>query len=140
MSAPPYCLLGVDDSMDDLILLRRALRKTSGLDLATTLGDGLQAIAYLNGDGPFADRTQWPLPDLLVLDLKMPNLDGFGVLDWLARQPAKHCKVVMLTSSLADVDRAKALRLGADAVCVKPVDPAGYRALAQLLASQVNRS
>src|SRR5690349_2988707 len=138
MSAQQYRVVGVDDSTDDLLLLRRALRQASGLNLAATLGDGLEAIAYLKGDGAFADRAQWPIPDLLVLDIKMPGLDGFGVLDWLARHPGSEFKVVILTSSLADVDRLRALRMGADAVCVKPVDPAGYRALARLLEDQVS--
>ena len=137
MSLRRYRVVGVDDSEDDLLLLERALRGASRLDLTATLRDGIQAIAYLNGEDRFADRSRWPVPDLLVLDLKMPNLDGFGVLEWLAQRPPHGCKVVVLTSSLAEVDKRRALKLGADAVYIKPPDPAGYRALARMLEAKM---
>src|SRR4051812_11175307 len=114
MSAGQYRVVGVDDSTDDLLLLQRALRQNSVLNLAATFGDGLQAIAYLNGDGACADRKQWPIRDLLLVDIKMPIVGGFGVLAWFATQPGKEFKVGMLTSALAEIDRVKALQRGAD--------------------------
>jgi CheY-like chemotaxis protein len=139
MSARQLRIVGVDDSEDDLLLLERALRQASSLSLAAGLRDGAQAIAYLSGDQEFSNRLQWPLPDILVLDIKMPNVDGFDVLNWLQQQPQKRFKVVILTSSLADADKTRALAMGADAVYIKPPDPAGYRALARMLEAHVSQ-
>jgi CheY-like chemotaxis protein len=68
-----------------------------------------------------------------VLDIKMPQVDGFGVLDWLRRQRQKACRVIVLTSSLDESDKRRALALGAESFWVKPVDPSGYRGLARTL-------
>jgi len=118
-------VLGVDDSSDDLLFLQRALAQTEALALVATVRSGSDAIAYLGGEGRFSDRFLYPLPDLLLLDVKMPGIDGFGVLQWLRDHPLK-CRVVVLTGSLADTDRHRAVALGAHAVCIKPVKPSDY--------------
>src|SRR5262249_21297458 len=88
--------------------------------------DGAGAIDYLAGKGEFADRTKYPLPCLLLLDLKMPYKDGFEVLQWVRRNDAlKSLKVVIVTSSNLERDRARARALGVTDFIVKPPGIAG---------------
>jgi CheY-like chemotaxis protein len=133
-----FQILAVDDSDDDLYLLQRAFRKIGSFAPVLTVPDGEQAIAYFKGEAPFADRQQFPRPDLVVLDLKMPKMDGFEVLEWLRDHPQEHCRIVVFTSSLDDADRHRALDLGAHAFSVKPSNPAGYLAFAATLAASMN--
>ena len=85
--------------------------------------DGETAIAYLRGDPPYTDRTQHPLPALVLLDLKMPGMTGFDVLTWLQTQPElTKVPVVVLTGSVHPEDMHKAKKLGAVGYEVKPVD------------------
>jgi CheY-like chemotaxis protein len=135
MSEQQYTLLAVDDSDDDLFLLRRALRAAPRLSLITTLRDGSEAIAYFNNSADAPNPRA--LPDLLVIDLKMPDVDGFDLLSWLSQLAFKPFKTVVLTSSLADSDRERALALGADAVYVKPSNAAGYQTLAKTLQAKL---
>jgi CheY-like chemotaxis protein len=91
----------------------------------------VEAVEYLRGDGPFADREKHPLPDLLLLDLKMPRKNGFEVLEWVRQQPGlKRLPVVVLTSSMQDLDINRAYELGANTYLVKP---ANYEALVDLV-------
>jgi CheY-like chemotaxis protein len=126
-----------DDSEDDLLLFRRDLQQAPAplaLDLLATLENGKQVLEYLTGQGPYADRQKFPLPDLLVLDLKMPRMNGLEVLEWLQTHPHPGMKVVVATGSLLPADKVTALRLGADAFYTKPID---YSRLAELAVSLV---
>jgi DNA-binding NarL/FixJ family response regulator len=74
-------------------------------------------------DGKYADREQYPLPGLLLLDLKMPNKNGFEVMEWIRSQPAlRHLKIVVLTTSDRVFDVQRAYQLGASSFLVKPLD------------------
>jgi CheY-like chemotaxis protein len=115
-----YSVLVADDSADDRFLLKAAMRRATRLKLIGEVGNGLQAIAYLKGHGGFADRARFPLPDLLLLDLKMPVKDGFEVLEWLRKQDFEHLTVVVLTESMNPDHIMRALNLGADLFQVKP--------------------
>jgi CheY-like chemotaxis protein len=85
--------------------------------------DGEEAVAYLKGEGRYFDREEYPVPDLLLLDLKMPRMDGFEVLRWIRQQPGlSPLRVVMLTSSEDIRDVNVAYRLGANSFMVKPMD------------------
>jgi CheY-like chemotaxis protein len=85
--------------------------------------DGLEVIDYLSGVGPYADRQQFPLPRLLLLDIKMPQMTGMQVLQWLHTAPQfRDLAVVILTSSGASNDVHEAARLGVKGYLVKPVD------------------
>src|SRR6185295_13358241 len=84
--------------------------------------DGNQAIEYLSASGRFADRNQYPWPDLLVLDLKMPNRDGFEVLQWMQGKPNMPL-VVVLSSSDLPADKLRAAQLGATMYQPKPFEP-----------------
>src|ERR1035438_8663437 len=82
--------------------------------------DGQQAIDYLKGTGKFANREQFPLPCLVLLDLKLPYVMGLEVLKWIRQQPGVAPIVLLLTASAEDADIATAYRLGANAFLTKP--------------------
>ena len=116
-------ILLVEDDPNDVLLIERAFQKASMRNLLTVVRDGEQAISYLRGRGSYSDRVQFPLPFLVLLDLKMPGTDGFEVLQQVRSEPElKRLLIVVLTSSnfQADVDRA--YELGANSYLVKPVN------------------
>ena len=76
-------LLLVEDSEDDVVLLKRALKRYPEIGLVGSAEDGDIAIGYLSGSGEYADRAKHPLPDLMILDLKMPRRNGLEVLEWM---------------------------------------------------------
>ena len=93
-----YTLLVVDDSAGDRFFLRRSLGDDSRLCIIHELGDGEEAVAYLSGEGRFADRAAFPLPDLMLLDLKMPKKSGHEVLAWMRERELSQPIVVVLTN------------------------------------------
>ena len=120
---PLPVLLLVEDSQDDVLLIRRAFRRAGVQQRIQSVTTGLEAIAYLSGDPPYEDRAKHPLPRLVLLDIKMPGMDGFEVLRWIRNQwELSHLCVVMLTSSEALRDVNLAYKLGADSFLVKPLD------------------
>jgi CheY-like chemotaxis protein len=129
MSQPT--ILHVDDDSNDVLLLQHACRKAGmSFDVQGVL-DGEQAIAYLRGTDKFADREHYPMPRLILLDLKMPRLSGFEVLDWMRREDnLKRMPVVVLSSSNHDADIKRAYDLGANSYLVKPV---GFDGLVELV-------
>ncbi len=118
---PTGTLLLVEDNPDDIFLMRRALKK-SGLELPVQIvTDGKQALDYLEGVGAYGDRHQFPRPAWVFLDLKLPYVNGFEVLEWIRSDPAnRHLDVVILTSSPEERDKETAQQLGARAYLVKP--------------------
>jgi len=91
--------------------------------LVKIVRDGEQAIDYLAGRGQYTNREKFPLPYLLLLDLKMPGTDGFEVLQWLREEPdLRRLLVVVLTSSNLQSDVDRAYELGANSYLVKPVE------------------
>ena len=116
-------VLIAEDNENDIAMLQRAFRQASITAPIQYVFNGEQTISYLKGEGRFARREEFPLPDLLLLDLKMPRKSGFEVLEWLRTQPSlSHLRVVVLTTSaeLRDVNRAYAL--GAASFLTKPLD------------------
>jgi len=116
-------LLVIEDARDQALLAGVAARRAHpGLAVHIT-GDGKEGIAYLSGVEPYDDRAAYPVPDLVLLDLFMPDVDGFAVLHWLREQPEPvGAPVVVLTSSPNPADEIRALELGADSVFRKPSD------------------
>jgi len=115
-------ILIVDDSEDEVELMLRAFKAAGFLNPLFVAKDGDEAIDYLKGTGKFSNRDEYPLPALILLDLKMPNRNGFEVLEWKRRHPDfKSIRVVVLSNSGAIGDVNRAYSLGANSFIVKPV-------------------
>jgi len=116
-------ILLAEDREDDILLIRRAFEKAAIKNPLFVVRNGDEAISYLSGVGKYGLRDEFPLPDLLLLDLKMPGADGFEVLRWLRLQPGlRSLRVVVLTASNEIRDVQKAYQLGANSFMVKPTD------------------
>jgi len=114
-------VLIAEDDPSDVFLLKRAFTLAQVPATLYFVRDGQEAIDYLEGDARFNDRTAHPLPDLMLLDLKMPRLNGFDVLSWLRRKPGlKRLLVTVLTSSDQPGDINRAYDLGANSYLLKP--------------------
>jgi len=101
--------------------MQRALQDAAIPNPVIIAEDGLKAVDYLSGAGQFSDRTAFPLPALLFLDLKMPGKTGLDVLAWLRQQEAlRSIVVIILTSSQEPLDLRRAYHLGANSYLVKP--------------------
>lgn len=107
----------------DTKLIIRAMVKARILNPVRTVDDGIRAIEYLQGIEPYNDREKYPLPVLILLDLKLPKRDGFEVLQWMRSQEVlKRIPVVVLTSSAETSDVNRAYDQGANSYLVKPVE------------------
>src|SRR5438067_621849 len=113
-------LIAEDDPID-VFLLERAFATAAVPASLRFVRDGQEAIDYLEGKDRYADRQANPLPDLMLLDLKMPRLNGFDVLGWVRKQPGlKRLLVTILTSSDQSTDINRAYDLGANSYLLKP--------------------
>lgn len=117
-STPQAALLYVEDEENDVLFMRRALARAGlALDFQSVC-DGDKAVAYLAGEGAYADR---PRPRLVLLDLNLPARSGFEVLEWIGQQPAlRDIPVVVFSSSGRPEDRERARALGASDYMLKP--------------------
>lgn len=116
-------ILLAEDNDDHILLIRHAFKQANLLNPLQVVRDGDELIAYLSGAGKYANRDEFPLPSLILLDLKMPRRSGFEVLEWVRQHPTLNkIRVVVLTSSdeIKDVNRAYAM--GANSFLVKPLD------------------
>ncbi len=139
-----YTLLHVEDDANDAWLVRRAFEKSQLRAHYQVVADGENAIAYLAGLDPYSDRNRYPLPNFILLDLKLPGKSGFEVLEWLRRQnQIRFLPVVILSSSGEETDIARAYTLGANSYLVKPSDFDGLSSLVRLIGQywlQANRN
>ena len=127
-------VLLAEDDPDDVLLTQLAFERARLANPLQVVRDGEEAIAYLSGEGAFADRDRFPLPILLLLDLKMPKMDGFQVLDWLRAEPLfRQLPVAIMTSSDHDPHISRAYELGADSYLIKPPDATAMLNLVQRL-------
>ncbi len=116
-------ILLVEDNPDDEALTVRALKKNNILNYVAVVRDGVEALDYLFGEGSHAGRDMSVVPQLVLLDLKLPKLDGLGVLRRLRSDPrTRLLPVVILTSSNEEQDLATGYGLGANSYVRKPVD------------------
>ena len=113
-------ILQVEDDANDVFLLQHAMTAAGVENPIQVASDGQQAIDYLKGAGKFSDRKSFPLPCLVLLDLKLPYVMGLEVLKWIRQQPGAFLVVILLTASAEDEDIASAYRLGANAFLTKP--------------------
>ena len=115
-----YTILLVEDEENDAQLLEMAFKKNGILNPVHWAKDGLEAIAYLNGGGAYANRERYPFPEVLILDLKMPRMTGLE-LAWIRDHPDfKVIPTIIMTSSRQDPDIEKAYELGANTYMIKP--------------------
>jgi CheY-like chemotaxis protein len=129
-------ILVVEDDPNDLFFLKRAFDAVQAKCLMQAVGDGAEAIDYLRGVDDYADRKQFPLPALILMDLKMPRVDGFEFLGWLRREPGlKLIPVVVLSSSNLPNDVKRAYELGANSFVVKVQDSTAMPDTLQTLAT-----
>ncbi len=127
-------ILLADDSEEDILLIQRAFQKGHIHNPIHTVPSGEEAIAYLTGERKYSNRAEYPLPDLLLLDLKMPGTDGFQVLRWIRQRPElQGLRIVVLTSSEHIRDVNQAYRLGANSFMVKPMDFQDFIELSKVL-------
>ena len=109
-------ILLVDDNRDDAFMLTYALKHAGIPNPVEFVHDGEQAIKYLKGEGAYADRIRFPIPELVLLDLQMPCVTGFEFLEWLRREPGlRHLPVIVLATINSAEDVLRAYQLGANA-------------------------
>ena len=127
-------ILQVEDCEEDVFLLKYAFKRAEIENPVYVAVDGQQAIEYLGGAGTYSDRKQYPLPCLVLLDLKLPRKKGLEVLEWIRAEPTlKWLIVIILSSSIHDKDVERAYQLGANAFLMKPSDTATLADIAQAL-------
>src|SRR5262245_44696103 len=133
MNLSRFTILLVEDDPDDVMNIERAFRKAKIANPLQVVNDGDAAVAYLNGDSPYEDRDRFPLPTLILLDLKLPRRSGFEVLHWIRENPlVSRLPVVVLTSSRERLDVNTAYDLHVNSYLVKPV---AFDALLELVSS-----
>jgi len=134
MQECPVILLAEDDE-DYVILIKQVFTKAHIPNPVHVVQNGEEAIAYLKGTGQYANRDEFPLPDVLLLDLKMPRINGFEVLKWVRQQPGlSRLRILVLTSSDEIRDVNEAYQLGANSFLVKPFDFSDFTHLSRLIA------
>ncbi len=122
MNVEDYTVLLVEDNQDDVLLIQRAFRNAHLVNPLRVVGDGDEAVAYLYGEGPYADRSAHPFPVLMLLDLKLPRRSGLEVLAWVrGNERTRRLPIVVLTSSRESSDVNRAYDLGVNSYLVKPV-------------------
>ncbi|MCY7280777.1 MAG: response regulator [Sphingomonas bacterium] len=115
-------ILLVEDNPDDAELIQYAFEKAGIQNPLVIVTDGDAAVEYIGRTGAYADRTGDPLPELILLDLKLPRRSGFEVLSFVRDyKPTKHTPVVVLTSSGQDEDIHRSYEFGANSYLVKPI-------------------
>jgi CheY-like chemotaxis protein len=119
-------ILIAEDSEDEILLMRAAFKKAGVTEPFYAVQNGEEAVAYLKGEGIYADRRSYPFPDVMLLDLNMPRVNGFEVLEWLRQSPpaGRRLIVYVLTASCREADVRNAYELGANAVIIKPTQVA----------------
>lgn len=116
-------ILLAEDNRDDIFLMRQGFARAEIPNPLAVVTNGRDAVDYLAGKGAYADRDKYPVPGLMLLDLKMPWMDGFDVLSWVRRQPEyRTLPVVVLTSSRLQSDVERSRLLGVFDYRVKPND------------------
>jgi CheY-like chemotaxis protein len=130
-----FNILLAEDDPTDLRLFHLAIKRNGGREVNIhEVGDGMEAIEYLKGEGAYADRFHHPFPQLLILDLKMPRIDGLQVLRWIRKQAQfSRLPIVMLSGSGLQNDIAEAYRLGANSYFTKPTDFKKFQHLLDIL-------
>jgi CheY-like chemotaxis protein len=121
MDTTPRPILSIDDNEVDGALLSRAVKRTGVPWRLFTVTEGSQALSYLGGEGIYGDRTVYPLPEIILLDIRMPKMSGMDVLRWIRdRTELKKIPIVVLTSSTHPEDKTAAHKAGVIGYYNKP--------------------
>lgn len=129
-SGEPLVILLVEDNLDHAELVIRNLEEFQVANRIYHVDDGEKALDYLHGRGAYADRTQFPMPHLMMLDLRLPKVDGLEVLKEVKKCDAiRALPVVILTTSDSERDMAQAYEFNANSYVTKPVDFAAFSKL-----------
>ena len=140
MIEDPIVLL-VDDSENDVLLMRTVFERAGFVQPLRFARDGDEAISYLRGSGVYGDRQRFPLPTVVLLDLNMPRKNGFEVLGWIRQQPTlKRLRVYIMSTSSRAEDIQRAYHLGANSYLVKPGNLDGLLHLAKCLVAWLKLS
>lgn len=132
MSEQSAVVLYAEDSDDDAFLMKRAFAKLKFPGSLIVVPHGIGAMNYLIGEGGYANRVEYPLPQLILLDIKMPHMGGLDVLKWIrSSEKWDHTPVLMLTSSSQPTDVVTAYQNGADCYLVKPTNLDAFRELVE---------
>lgn len=121
----PSVFLLVEDDQHDAFFVEREFKKAPHHIVLKRVCDGQEAIDYVSGAGPYADRQEFPIPNVVMLDLKMPRINGFDFLQWLRKTaPDGLCTIPVIVMSSSDLpkDVARAYHLGANSYLVKPIE------------------
>lgn len=121
----PMIFMLLEDNPHDVFFVRREFQSAPAKVRLLHLESIPQAIAYLEGKGEYADRDKHPLPNVILLDLKMPGLDGFDFLEWLRSKSPGDLRVIptiIMSSSSLQEDVKRAYALGANLYMCKPID------------------
>ena len=114
-------VLLVDDSEDDIMLMKHAFQAAQFKPSVQTVSNGEEALAYLKGEDAFANREEFPLPTVMLLDLNMPRVTGFDVLAWVRTQPLlRRLTIIVFSASARAEDVERAYELGVSSYLVKP--------------------
>lgn len=125
-------ILLAEDSPDDEVLFLRVLRQAGVSNPVVVVRDGDETLAYLKGNGAFANRDRFPLPCALFLDLRMRRMDGWDVLKWMRDQDHLNgMLIVVLTGFHEPTSITEAYRLGAHSFLIKPFEPRDVKNLVQ---------
>ena len=112
----------VEDNADEILLVQKTLIKANILNPLQVVRSGEEAIQYLSGEGVFANRSEFPLPSVLILDLNLTGRYGLDVLEWIRCYPAlRNLRLIVLASSDSIYDIDRACKLGANSFLIKPV-------------------
>ncbi len=129
--AKPLTILHIEDDENDAILLAKACERARLPAILHRVPDADQAKSYFLGEGIYIDRLKYPLPQIVILDLKMPRTTGFEFLLWFRQQTSLvGVPILVFTSSLSGEDKSRALAEGATSYFVKP---ASFEALVQMV-------
>lgn len=132
----PASILLVEDNLMDIELTLDAFREAHLKNTIQVAQNGQQALDYLFGRGKYSDRAAYPMPNLVLLDLKLPGIDGFEVLRQIKSTPLlKRLPVIILTSSKEEGDRALSYDTGANSYLVKPVSFDGFLGVVREISS-----
>lgn len=122
MTEQPKTVLVVEDEASDRFPLERAFQQLDAKFVLEVVETGQEAVDYLVGKAPYSDRTRYPLPDLIILDLRLPGMSGLELLKWIRQQPEFQKLPIISLTAYGNRDLSRAYELGLDFYLLKPAN------------------